>query len=104
MIDCDQMGAWKGRAQAAAAAGIALFAVGCDKHDRPAEATAASATATAAVRAPQSITTGVADREITIGQPAAFTGPAAGLGIKMWRGASAAFSEMNDKGASPAGR
>ncbi len=41
---------------------------------------------------------GVADRELVVGQPAAFTGPSAGLGIEMWRGASAAFSEANAAG------
>jgi branched-chain amino acid transport system substrate-binding protein len=38
---------------------------------------------------------GVTDREVVLGQPAAFTGPSAGLGIEMWRGASAAFEEAN---------
>jgi branched-chain amino acid transport system substrate-binding protein len=47
---------------------------------------------------PQTPTTGVTETEVTLGEPAAFTGPSAGLGIEMWRGASAAFSEINEKG------
>lgn len=35
--------------------------------------------------------------EVVLGQPAAFTGPSAALGIEMWRGASAAFSQHNDR-------
>lgn len=42
--------------------------------------------------------TGVTDSKILLGQPAAFTGPSAGLGIEMWRGASAAFAAANDAG------
>ena len=41
---------------------------------------------------------GVTDREVVLGQPAAFSGPSAGLGIEMWRGAEAAFAEANAKG------
>jgi len=42
--------------------------------------------------------TGVTDTRVVLGQPAAFTGPSAGLGIEMWRGATAAFSTVNDAG------
>jgi branched-chain amino acid transport system substrate-binding protein len=38
---------------------------------------------------------GVTSHEVTLGEPAAFTGPSAGLGIEMWRGAQAAFLEAN---------
>lgn len=41
---------------------------------------------------------GVTPNEIRLGQAAAFTGPSAGLGIEVWRGAHAAFSEVNDAG------
>ncbi len=41
---------------------------------------------------------GVTDQELVIGQPAAFSGPSAGLGIEMWRGATAAFAEANAAG------
>src|SRR5579864_5253627 len=41
---------------------------------------------------------GVSDTEVVLGEPAAFTGPSAGLGIEMWRGATAAFSEVNAAG------
>jgi ABC-type branched-subunit amino acid transport system substrate-binding protein len=41
---------------------------------------------------------GVTDKEIVLGQPAAFSGPSAGLGVEMWRGATAAFAEANAKG------
>jgi ABC-type branched-subunit amino acid transport system substrate-binding protein len=42
--------------------------------------------------------TGVTDTKILLGQPAAFSGPSAGLGTEMWRGATAAFSAANDTG------
>ena len=42
--------------------------------------------------------TGVTDTEVVVGQPAAFDGPSAGLGVEMWRGVSAAFQEANDAG------
>jgi ABC-type branched-subunit amino acid transport system substrate-binding protein len=42
--------------------------------------------------------TGVTDSEVVLGQPAAFSGPSAGLGVEMWRGASAAFAEANERG------
>lgn len=42
--------------------------------------------------------TGVTDSEIVLGMPAAFTGPSAGLGVEMWRGANAAFQSVNRKG------
>jgi len=41
---------------------------------------------------------GVSSTEVVLGQPAAFSGPSAGLGVEMWRGASAAFAEANDAG------
>ncbi|MGE0432197.1 MAG: ABC transporter substrate-binding protein [Planctomycetota bacterium] len=41
---------------------------------------------------------GVTDTEVVIGQPAAFSGPSAGLGVEMWRGAIAAFAEVNEAG------
>src|SRR5689334_23242715 len=36
---------------------------------------------------------GVTATEVTLGEPAAFSGPSAGLGTEMWRGAAAAFLE-----------
>ena len=42
--------------------------------------------------------TGVTDTEVVLGEPAAFSGPSSGLGIEMWRGATAAFSAANEKG------
>jgi len=41
---------------------------------------------------------GVTDTEVVLGQSAAFSGPSAGLGVEMWRGATAAFSLANEKG------
>lgn len=41
---------------------------------------------------------GVTPTEVVIGQAAAFTGPSAGLGIEVWRGAAAAFEEINAAG------
>ncbi len=42
--------------------------------------------------------TGVTAEKVVLGQPAAFSGPSAGLGVEMWRGAWAAFQEANDGG------
>ncbi len=42
--------------------------------------------------------TGITDDEVLLGQPAAFTGSSAALGIEMWRGATAAFSAANEAG------
>jgi branched-chain amino acid transport system substrate-binding protein len=44
------------------------------------------------------ISKGVTDTEVVLGQPAAFSGPSAGLGVEMWRGATAAFTEANQRG------
>jgi ABC-type branched-subunit amino acid transport system substrate-binding protein len=41
---------------------------------------------------------GVTDSEVLLGEPAAFRGPSAGLGVEMWRGAFAAFSAANENG------
>jgi len=41
---------------------------------------------------------GVSADEVLLGEPAAFTGPSAALGIEMWRGASAAFAVANEAG------
>ncbi len=41
---------------------------------------------------------GISAKEVLLGQPAAFSGPSAALGIEMWRGAQSAFSEVNDAG------
>lgn len=41
---------------------------------------------------------GVTDGQVLLGEAAAFSGPSAGLGVELWRGASAAFSEANAKG------
>src|SRR3989442_1110998 len=41
---------------------------------------------------------GVRDDEVLLGQAAAFSGPSAGLGVEMWRGASVAFAASNDGG------
>jgi ABC-type branched-subunit amino acid transport system substrate-binding protein len=41
---------------------------------------------------------GVTATRVVIGQAAAFSGPSAGLGIEMWRGAAAAFAEVNASG------
>jgi branched-chain amino acid transport system substrate-binding protein len=44
------------------------------------------------------VESGVTATEVLLGEPAAFNGPSAGLGVEMWRGASAAFSTANDAG------
>lgn len=43
-------------------------------------------------------TPGVTKGEILIGEPAAFSGPSAGLGVEMWRGLQAAVEETNARG------
>jgi branched-chain amino acid transport system substrate-binding protein len=41
---------------------------------------------------------GVTDQSIRVGERSAFSGPSAGLGIELWRGAQAAFLAANDAG------
>ena len=41
---------------------------------------------------------GVTDTEITLGMSAAFSGPSRGLGIELYRGATAYFTHVNDAG------
>lgn len=53
----------------------------------------------AVLAAPQLLAeNGVTDQEVVLGQPAAFSGPSAGLGTEMWRGAETAFAEANARG------
>lgn len=47
--------------------------------------------------APQTAT-GVTDTEIMLGMSAAFSGPSRGLGIELYRGASAYFTQVNQQG------
>jgi branched-chain amino acid transport system substrate-binding protein len=75
-----------------------LAFAGCDKKDAQETQTTAPPVSAAPAASPQTPATGVTETEVTVGEPAAFTGPSAGLGIEMWRGASAAFSEVNEKG------
>ena len=51
--------------------------------------------------APQ-MSPGVTDTEIVLGVSAAFSGPSRGLGIELYRGASAYFDHVNEQGGSPA--
>ncbi len=41
---------------------------------------------------------GVTPTEVKVGMNAVFSGPSTGLGVEMWRGATAAFQEANAKG------
>ena len=41
---------------------------------------------------------GVTDTEIVLGMSAAFSGPSRGLGIELYRGASAYFDHVNERG------
>ncbi len=41
---------------------------------------------------------GVSETRVLLGQPAAFSGPSAGLGVEFWRGAHAAFEAFNESG------
>ena len=42
--------------------------------------------------------TGVTETAVRVGERSAFSGPSAGLGIELWRGAQAAFLAANDQG------
>jgi branched-chain amino acid transport system substrate-binding protein len=86
------------RAMSAVAAVASLCALlGCSKKDEGSPQTGASpAPAPLAPATPDN--GGVTDAEVVVGEPAAFSGPSAGLGVEMWRGASAAFSEANEAG------
>ena len=59
---------------------------------------AVSALLAALLALPLHAENGVTDHEVVLGQPAAFSGPSAGLGTELWRGAEAAFAEANAKG------
>lgn len=86
------------------ALGLSLLATawssgsGCARHDAEPRPTPSSTPKLAPPSQPQTILTGVSDTEIIVGQPAGFTGPSAGLGVEMWRGAAAAFSVANEQG------
>lgn len=56
------------------------------------------ALACVALAGPARAEVGVTDREVVLGEPAAFSGPSAGLGVETWRGATAAFAEANARG------
>ena len=43
-------------------------------------------------------TTGLSESEIVLGMSAAFSGPSRGLGIELYRGASAYFTHVNRAG------
>lgn len=51
-----------------------------------------------AVAAHAASTPGVSDAEVLLGQSAVFTGPSAGLGSELWRGAQAYFDSVNASG------
>lgn len=69
---------------------LACALVGCSKKERrPALAETASV---------DTGEEGVSETRIKIGQFAAFTGPSAGLGTELWRGAQAYFTEVNQTG------
>ncbi len=73
---------------------LCLQAAACSRTSTS-ETTSAAPSPSASAAGP---TYGIRPDEIVLGEPAAFTGPSAGLGIEMWRGASAAFSAANDQG------
>lgn len=75
---------------------IALFA--CDRRPLGQDAPSTPAAAPEAGRSGATAPDGVTDTEVLLGEPAAFSGPSAALGVEMWRGASAAFSAANDAG------
>ncbi|MGH7440257.1 MAG: ABC transporter substrate-binding protein [Polyangiaceae bacterium] len=73
---------------------LCLHALACSRKS-------GDGTAMAVPSAPASAagpTYGVHADEVVLGEPAAFSGPSAALGIEMWRGATAAFSAANDQG------
>jgi ABC-type branched-subunit amino acid transport system substrate-binding protein len=74
---------------------VIVVTVACKQEDRkPAPASVSSTGSAPHAEAPL----GVSDTEIVLGEPAAFSGPSAGLGIEQWRGAAAAFRERNEAG------
>ncbi len=74
-----------GGAASASAQGVALQGRGAARAAAPSDA-------------PPTGVPGVAPREIKIGMSAAFKGTAAGLGIELYRGAQACYSEVNARG------
>jgi branched-chain amino acid transport system substrate-binding protein len=76
---------------------LVLAGLSC-KSRRGDDSTVATPTPDAAPAAPQGEETGVTADRVVLGEPAAFTGPSAGLGIEMWRGATAAFERANEQG------
>src|SRR5579862_4558086 len=73
---------------------LCLHALACSR--KSADGTAAAVPSPSASAAGP--TYGVRADEVVLGEPAAFSGPSAALGIEMWRGATAAFSAANDQG------
>lgn len=57
-----------------------------------------AALAAAAGGAAQAADPGVSDTAVKVGERSAFSGPSAGLGVELWRGAQAAFLAANDQG------
>jgi ABC-type branched-subunit amino acid transport system substrate-binding protein len=76
---------------------LAIGGAACGKDESRSQPTP-SGSATPGPSAGGGVEGGVTPTEIVIGQAAAFSGPSAGLGVEMWRGASAAFDEANAKG------
>ncbi len=75
-----------------------VVGAGCHKAEPAADTAPAQPAAQAAAAAPKPVASGVTDTEIVLGEPAAFTGPSAGLGIELWRGEQAAFAVANEAG------
>jgi branched-chain amino acid transport system substrate-binding protein len=77
---------------------FAVVAVAACKASRRDDLSSSPPPPAAAPSRPQGPETGVYADRVVLGEPAAFSGPSAGLGIEMWRGASAAFEAANARG------
>jgi branched-chain amino acid transport system substrate-binding protein len=77
---------------------VVLATVCCKEPRRDEPRSSTPPTPTAIPPEPQGEETGVYADRVVLGEPAAFSGPSAGLGIEMWRGASAAFAAANARG------
>src|SRR5271166_303837 len=74
-------------------ASLSVSCKGQQRHDTPSPSSPIVGS-----HPPQGDETGVYADRVVLGQPAAFSGPSAGLGIEMWRGATAAFAAANTGG------
>src|SRR5258708_38836258 len=76
--------------------GVCVLSLACSKGSGGGGAAPSTGASAAEPEAGPSY--GIRPGEVLLGEPAAFTGPSAALGVEMWRGATAAFAASNDAG------